>query len=553
MASGTTIAATAVNKATAAARGKGRKRTALIIGAGHNGLTCAFYLAKAGIQTRVFEKRNVVGGCAVTEEIDPIRAPGNRVSTASYMASMLRPEVIRDMELGRHGLKMIAANPAVQVAFEDGSVLPWWQDEKQTHAELCRYSRHDADAFFRLDAELKTLAGYLQPFFLEPPPNTEATGLAGLLEIIRVGNRMRGLNGKQISELIAFLTGSLEQLLDRYFESEQVKRLILANNLYGKHGGPRDAGSAMGLLFHLLSGGDDEKQGFSGHVIGGMGAITQAMARACVEAGVEINTNLPVQQIQVEDGRASGIILENGLVLEADVVVSNADPKRTFLQLVPKDQLDPDFKKQIEAIAMNGPCAKVNLVLNQEPQLRGMSADAPALQKMVYTLVPTFAAAQRCYNDCQEGRLSEDLWVDCILASAIDPDLATAGHHVLTSFVQYVPYHLQGTNWDAQRETLGQRVIEIIGRYAPNVPDAVVGMDIITPLDLERRFGITEGNIFHGDIRLDQLFFMRPLPGWSHYATPVKNLFLCGAGTHPGGGVTGAPGYNAAAVILRSP
>jgi len=232
-------------------------------------------------------------------------------------------------------------------------------------------------------------------------------------------------------------------------------------------------------------------------------------------------------------------------------VVSNADPKRTFLKLVQRDQLDAGFIKQVEAIAMNGPSAKVNLVLKEEPRITGMPADAPALQKMLYTLVPTFAAAQNCYNDCQLGKLSEDLWVDCIQASAIDPDLAKPGHHVLTSFVQYVPYHLEGTDWNAQRATLGQQVIEIIGRYAPNVPDAVVGMDIITPLDLEHRFGITEGNIFHGDIRLDQLFFMRPLPGWAHYATPIKNLFLCGAGTHPGGGVTGAPGFNAAKVILK--
>lgn len=554
---GAVIAANAVIAATQTRRSRGQPRTALVIGAGHNGLTCAFYLAKAGIHTRVFEKRHVVGGCAVTEEIDPLNAPGNRVSTASYMASMLRPEVVRDMQLGRHGLKMIAANPAVQVAFEDGSVLPWWQDHSRTHAELSRYGRKDADAFFRLDAELKELAAYLQPYFLEPPPNTEASGLAGLLEVIRVGNRMRGLNGKQISELITFLTGSLQQLLDRYFESEQVKRLILANNLYGKHGGPSDTGSAMGLLFHLLSGGEDEdakkvRQGFSGHVIGGMGAITQAMARACLEAGVEINTNMPVQQVQVEDGQARGLIFENGLVLQGDMVVSNADPKRTFLKLVARDQLEDGFVKQVEAIAMNGPSAKVNLVLKEEPRITGMPADAPALQRMLYTLVPTFAAAQACYNDCQQGRLAEDLWVDCIQASAIDPELARPGHHVLTSFVQYVPYHLKGTDWNAQRETLGKRVIEIIGRYAPNVPDAVVGIDIITPLDLEHRFGITEGNIFHGDIRLDQLFFMRPLPGWAHYATPIRNLFLCGAGTHPGGGVTGAPGYNAARVIVRT-
>lgn len=526
-------------------------KKAVVIGAGHNGLVCAFYLARAGIETRVFEKRYIVGGCAVTEEVDPIDAPGCRVSTASYMASMLRPEVIRDMELGRHGLKMITADPGIQVALEDGTVLPWWQDEKRTHAELARYSRRDADRFFELDRELKRLARYLQPFFMEPPPNVEATGLAGWLEAIRVGRRFRGLDGHQIQELIVFLTGSLEQLLDRWFESEQVKRLILANNLYGKHGGPRDPGSAMGLLFHLLSGGEDERQGFTGHVIGGMGAITQAMATACEEAGVEIHTSMPVQQVHLEDGKARGIVLENGLVIRADIVVSNADPKRTFLGLVGRDHLEPDFARQVEAIAMNGPSAKVNLVLSEAPRVNGMPADAPALQRALYTLVPTLEAAQQCYNDAQEGKLSEDLWVDCVLASEIDPGLVTDGHHVLTTFVQYVPYRLRDSDWEAERDRLGDRVIDIIGRYAPNVPDAVIGKDVITPWDLEQRFGITEGNIFHGDIRLDQLFFMRPLPGWSRYRTPVEGLYLCGAGTHPGGGVTGAPGYCAAKVAAR--
>jgi len=524
---------------------------AIVIGAGHNGLTCAFYLARAGIKTCVLERREIAGGCAATEEIDPERAPGNRVSTASYMASMLRPEVIRDMELGRHGLKMVAADPAVQVAFEDGSLLPWWHDQKRTFDELARYSRRDADAFFRLDGELKTLAGYLQPFFLEPPPDTEATGLAGLLELLRVGRRLRGLNGRKIAELTAFLSGSLEQLLDRYFESEQVRRLILANNLYGKHGGPRDAGSAMGLLFHLLSGGEEERQGFSGHVIGGMGAITQAMARACAEKGVDIRTGSEVDRVLVKDSAARSVVLGNGDELKASIVVSNADPKQTFLKLVEPRHLDPDFIRQIDAIVMNGPSAKVNLVLNEAPRLTGMPENAPPLQKAVYTLVPTFAQAQACYNAAQQGAIHQDLWVDCVEASAIDPGLASPGHRVLTTFVQYVPYHLKGTDWDEQREALGNRVVEIIGKYAPNVPGSIVGRDVITPLDLERRFGITEGNIFHGDIRLDQLFFMRPLPGWARYKTPIDGLWLCGAGTHPGGGVTGAPGYCAAHSILR--
>ncbi len=523
----------------------------IVVGAGHNGLTTAFYLATAGLKTLVLERRKVVGGCAVTEEIDPANAPGCRVSTASYMASMLRPEVIRDLGLGRHGLRMIAADPGLQIALPGGRVLPWWNDDKRTHEELARYSRKDAESFFRLDKELKILARHLQPFFMEPPPKTEATGLAGLLEMIRVGRRFRGLNGRQLSDLMIFLTASLEQFLERYFESDEVKRLLLANNLYGKHGGPRDQGSAMGLLFHLLSGGEDGKQGFTGHVIGGMGAITKAMSAACNEAGVEIRLDAEVEQVEVSNGRTTAVRLASGERMEAGLVVSNADPKRTFLKLVSPDELEADFRRQVSAIHMNGPAAKVNLVLDEEPRVSGMPADAPPLQRMLFTLVPTFEAAQRSYNAAQAGELEAELWLDCVLASAVDPELATPGHHVLTTFVQYLPYQPAEGGWDQHSEWLGNRVVEIISRYAPNVPSAVVGRDVLTPVDLERRFGITEGNIFHGDIRLDQLFFMRPLPGWAHYRTPIEGLYLCGAGTHPGGGVTGAPGYNAAHVILK--
>lgn len=528
-----------------------RPYDAIVVGAGHNGLATAFYLAKAKLRTLVLERRSIVGGCAVTEEIDPEKAPGCRVSTASYMASMLRPEIVRDMALARHGLKMIAADPGVQIALPEGVVLPWWSDDRRTHAELCRFSRRDADNFFQLDRQLKSLAGYLQPFFLEAPPRISATGLAGLLEAVRVGRRFRGLNGRQISELLTFLTGSLEQFLNRYFESDEIRRLVMANNLYGKHGGPRDPGSAMGLLFHLLSGGEDNRQGFSGHVIGGMGAITQAMAAACREAGVDIRTSAEVDHIESAQGRVHGIRLAGGKRIDASIVVSNADPRRTFLKLVDPEQLDTEFRRQVRAIHMNGPAAKVNLVLDEEPRVTGMPAHAPPLQKMLFTLVPTVDEAQRCYNAAQCGELEPELWVDCIWASAVDSGLVTPGHHVLTTFVQYLPFQPNSGSWDKHRDWLGDRVVEIIARYAPNVPGAVVARDVITPLDLERRFGITEGNIFHGDIRLDQLFFMRPVPGWAHYRTPIKGLYLCGAGTHPGGGVTGAPGYNAARAILK--
>lgn len=523
---------------------------AIVVGGGHNGLTCAFYLARSGLKTLVLERREVLGGCAVTEEIDASLAPGCRVSTASYMASMLRPEVIRDMELGRHGLRMIASDPALQIALENGHVLPWWQDRERMRAELDAVNPVDTRAFFELDANLRQLALYLQPFFLEPPPDTAARGLTGLLELLRVGRRFRGLDGRQMAELLEFMTGSLDQLLQRYFRSEGIRRLILANNLYGKHGGPMDPGSAMGLLFHLLSGGKEERQGFSGHVIGGMGAITQAMASACREQGVELRTGAAVRAIRVQGGRATGVELTSGEVIRASCVISNADPKRTFLGLVGSEHLGEEFVRAVEAIRMDGPAAKVNLVLDQEPQVIGMPGNAPALQRMLFTLVPTLARAQANYNAAQCGRFDEDLWVDCVLPSAIDPDLVTPGRHVLTCFVQFLPYRLAEGNWDEYRERLGDRVVGLIGRFAPNVPGSVVARDVLTPLDLEQRFGLTEGNIFHGDIRLDQLFFMRPLPGWAHYRTPVAGLFLCGAGTHPGGGVTGAPGYNAARAVI---
>jgi phytoene dehydrogenase-like protein len=524
---------------------------AIVIGGGHNGLTTAAYLAKAGLKTLVLERRSVIGGCCVTEEVDPIAAPGCRVSTTSYMASMLRPEVIRDLELGRHGLRMVASDPIVQVALPGGRVIPWWSDEKRMHAMLQRIAPSDADAFIDLDRRLKKLASYLQPYFMEPPPDIHARGIQGFVELFRAGKRMRGISGDEIAEMLMFLTGSLADLVDRYFDSEEVKALILANNLYGKHGGPYRPGTAMGLLFHLLSGGEDEKQGFSGHVMGGMGSITRAMSAACAELGVEIRTDSPVARILVSNARATGVELEDGTRIDAKVVVSNADPKRTFLGMLEEDELPEDFVRSVKSIRMNGPSAKVNFVLSEEPRVLGMPQDADAAQRALFTLVPTYAQAEKCYNQSQEGLLPDDLWVDCVVASNVDDSLAPEGRHMMTCFIQYLPYQLAQGNWADRREELGDKVTAKIAEYAPNVPGSVIARKVFTPWDLEQTFGITEGNIFHGDVCMEQLLFMRPLPGWSHYRTPVSSLYLCGAGTHPGGGVTGAPGFNAARQVLR--
>ncbi|MGH9556877.1 MAG: phytoene desaturase family protein [Terriglobales bacterium] len=520
---------------------------AIVIGAGHNGLTAAAYLARAGLRTLVVERREIVGGCCVTEEI----APGCRASTTSYIASMLRPEVIRDLALAGHGLRMVPCEPALLVPFPDGDAVRWWPDRERTLGELRRYSPRDAATFARVDDRLKKLARYLQPFFLEPPPQMDGRGLDGLMELVRLGRRFRGISGDEIGQMVSFLTGSLGEFLDRNFESEKVKMLMLANSVYGKHGGPYQLGTAMGLLFHLLSGGEHEVQGFYGHVIGGMGAITQALASSARKLGAEIRTAAPVAKIMVANGRVRGVALEDGSEIRAVLVLSNADPKRTFLSLVEASELPEDFRAAVRGIRMDGPCAKVNLVLGEEPRLRAMPPDSTPGQRALFTLTPTLEGAERCYDAAKYGEVPEELWVDCVVASNVDQTLAPKGKHIMTCFVQYVPYRLRQGTWDEKRELLGDRVLHKIGEYAPNVPGAVEARQVLTPLDLERTYGLTEGNIFHGDLSLEQMFFMRPVPGWAQYRTPIVGLYLCGAGAHPGGGVTGAPGHNAAHQALR--
>jgi phytoene dehydrogenase-like protein len=521
---------------------------AIVIGAGHNGLTAAAYLSRAGLSVLVVERREIIGGCCVTEEI----APGCRASTTSYVASMLRPTVIRDLDLGAHGLRMVPCDPGLLVPFpEDNEVLAWWADRDRTLAGFRKISARDADTFVRVDEQLKKLARYLQPFFLEAPPDPAPRGVGGWLELLRVGKRFRGITSDEMAQLVCFLTGSLGDFLDRHYESEKMKTLFLANNVYGKHGGPYDPGSALGLLFHLLSGGEGEIQGFYGHVIGGMGSITEALASACRKTGVEILTSAPVARVNIRDGQAYGVSLENGSEISSRIVLSNADPKRTFLGLVEAKELPDDFRSTISGIKMNGPCAKVNFVLSEEPRVTGMPRDWTLSQRALFTLVPSLEFAERCYDVAKFGDIPEELWVDCVVASNADSTLAPPGTHIMTTFIQYVPYKLREGTWDEKRELLGDRVVKKIAEYAPNVPRSIVARQVLTPLDLERTYGLTEGNIFHGDLSLEQLFFMRPVPGWSQYRTPVEGLYLCGAGAHPGGGVTGAPGYNAAQRALR--
>lgn len=519
----------------------------IVIGAGHNGLTAAAYLARAGLSVLVLERREIVGGCCVTEEI----APGCKVSTTSYIASMLRPEVISELRLADHGLRMIPCDPAIQVPFPDGHVVPWWANRDRARAEFSNISAKDATRFVEVDDQLKKLARYLQPFFLEPPPEIDTSTVTGWGNLFRAGKRFRGISNREIAQLVSFLTGSLGEFLNQNYESEKIKTMFLANNVYGKHGGPYQPGTAIGLLFHLLSGGEHELQGFYGHVMGGMGSITQALAAAGKKLGVEIRTNSSVARIDVRNGRARGVVLEDGTEIRSRIVLSNADPKRTFLGFLDARDLPEDFLFAVRGIKMDGPCAKVNMILAEEPRFTGTPTAATPLERTFYTLVPSLEFAERCYDIAKFGDIPEELWVDCVVSSNADKSLAPAGRHVLTCFVQYVPYRLRQGTWDENRELLGDRVVKKIAEYAPNVPGAILARQVLTPLDLERTYGLTEGNIFHGDLRLEQLFFMRPVPGWSQYRTPIDGLYLCGAGAHPGGGVTGAPGRNAAFQTLR--
>jgi phytoene dehydrogenase-like protein len=536
-----------VTSSQAAHQTANRVYDAIVIGAGHNGLTAAAYLARGGLSTLVLERRDIVGGCCVTEEI----APGCRVSTTSYIASMLRPEVISELRLADHGLRMIPCDPAIQVPFPDSHVLPWWADRERACEEFSKISAKDATRFVQVDDQLKKLARYLQPFFMEPPPEIDTSRFKGWSDLFRAGKRFRGISNREIAQLVSFLTGSLGEFLDQNYESEKMKAMFLANNVYGKHGGPYQPGTAIGLLFHLLSGGEHELQGFYGHVMGGMGSITQALAAAGKKLGVEIRTGATVARIDVSSGRARSVVLHDGTELRARIVLSNADPKRTFMGFLDAKELPDDFLLAVRGIKMDGPCAKVNMVLGEEPRFTGTPSTATPLERTFYTLVPSLEFAERCYDIAKFGEIPEELWVDCVVSSNADASLAPPGKHILTCFVQYVPYRLRLGNWDEKRDLLGDRVVKKIAEYAPNVPGSIVARQVLTPLDLERTYGITEGNIFHGDLRLEQLFFMRPVPGWSQYRTPIDGLYLCGAGAHPGGGVTGAPGRNAAHQALR--
>jgi phytoene dehydrogenase-like protein len=519
----------------------------VVIGGGHNGLVTAGFLARAGLQVCVLERRGLVGGACVTEEI----APGFRASTAAYIASMMRPEVIRELGLSKYGLRMTPCDPLLFVPSRSGRPLFMYQDARRTAAGIEAISARDARAYLEFDAEIKRLAAYLEVFFLEPPPALDH-GLASLKDLARLGLRMRRLTEEDAGRLMQFLTASVVDLVDARFETDEVKNLIGCSNVLGAHNGPMTPCSASGLMFHSMSGGDEVSQGYMGHVHGGMGTISEALAKAARSFGAVIRTGAEVARITVANGRATGVVLASGEEIRARAVASNADPKRTFLKLLEERQVEGRFLEDVRRIKMAGPCAKINFALSTAPVLtqwpKGILSPA---EKSDFTVCHGVDYHERAWDECKHGRASSEPYVDCVVPTHVDPTLAPKGQAVLTAFVQYAPYHLNNGDWATERDRLADRVTDSIDEVAPGFKRSILERDILSPVDLESRFGLTEGNIFHGDLNLGQLFLGRPVPGWARYRTPVRGLYLCGAGVHPGGGVTGAPGYNASRQILK--
>lgn len=519
---------------------------AIIIGGGHNGLVTAAYLARAGRKVLVLERRELVGGCAVTEEI----WPGYRVSTASYLTSLMQEKVIRDLELERFGYHVDAKDPAFFSPFPDGRYLYMWQDRAKTLAEIAKFSKRDAERYVAYEDYLERLAIVVESLLLVTPPEFPPQGLGDFIEYLKLLGRMRGLNRQDMVGLVKIFTQSAVDLLDEWFESEELKVTLATDGVIGANGGPKSQGTAYILMHHCM-GGVAGKRGLWGFVKGGMGAVSEAIAASARSRGAEIRTNAMVARIKVNGGRATGVVLANGDEIDATVIASNLDPKLTFLQLLDERQLPADFVAQIRRFRIEGTSCKINLALNGLPDFRALPGAPAPHHKATMHICPNLDYVERAWDDAKYGRPSDKPLLEMTVPTMYDPSLAPPGKHIMGIFLQYAPYTLRGATWNELREPFFNRVIELISEYAPNMPSLIEHRQILTPLDLEQRFGITGGNIFHGEMSVDQMFVMRPLAGWARYRTPLKGLYLCGSGAHPGGGVMGAPGHNAAREILK--
>ncbi|HTD44198.1 MAG TPA: NAD(P)/FAD-dependent oxidoreductase [Bryobacteraceae bacterium] len=519
---------------------------AIVIGAGHNGLVTAAYLAGAGLRVLVLETRELVGGCAVTEEI----WPGYRVSTAAYLSSLLQEKVVRDLRLEHFGYRVDAKDPAFFSPFPDGRHLFMWQDRAKTLAEIAKFSKPDAETFPRYEDHLEKLAVVAESLLLTTPPDFPPRGVADFIEYLKLAGRLRGLSRGEMVGLVKVFTQSAADFLDEWFEAEEVKVTLATDGVIGANGGPRSPGTAYILLHHCM-GGVGGHRGLWGFVRGGMGAVSNAIADSAQSRGAVIRTSATVAKILARDGRVRGVALTSGEEIAAPIIASNLDPKRTFLQLLDAADLDSDFLDGIRKFRSEGTSLKMNLALSGLPEFAAFAGAPGPQHRATMHICPSIEYVERAWDDAKYGRPSRSPLIEMTIPTMYDPSLAPEGCHIMGIFLQYAPYTLKESDWDAEREPYADRILDVIEEYCPNIRRIVVERQTLTPLDLERRFGLTGGNIFHGEMSLDQMFVLRPLAGWARYRTPIKGLYLCGAGAHPGGGVMGAAGHNAAREILK--
>jgi phytoene dehydrogenase-like protein len=519
---------------------------AIIIGGGHNGLVCAAYLARAGRKVLVLERRGQVGGAAMTEEV----FPGFRFSVFSYVVSLLRPEIIRDLELPRHGLHILPLESTI-TPLENGDYLGQWNDHDQNRRELARHSLRDAEAYDEFGLMLHQMARAIKPLLAMAPPNPTSLSFSELMGMKRLAEHFRSLGPGRFHMLHKLLTMSAADFLDEWFETEALKATKSASGIIGTMLGPRSPGTAYVLLHHYMGELDGVFRAW-GFAKGGNGSVSAAIAAAARAAGAEIRTSAPVSQVLVKRGKAIGVVLENGDEIRAKLVVSNADPRRTFMQLVGEKHLPDEFVDSIRRFRFRGSSAKVNLALGELPDFTCLPGRGAHLRGAI-SISPSVGYLERAYDDAKYGEISRRPYMDIVIPSMLDPAMAPPGKHVMSIFVQYAPYHLNGGWTDARREALGDAVVDTLAQFAPNLKGAILHRQVVTPADIERIVGLTEGNIFQGELSLQQMFFLRPVPAWAKYRTPLAGLYQCGAGTHPGGGVMGASGRNAARAILGTP
>ena len=517
---------------------------AIVIGGGHNGLVNAAYLARAGKKVVVLERRHVLGGAAVTEEI----IPGFKFSVFSYVVSLLRPEIIRDLDLPRHGLEILPLDGTFTPK-PDGDYLWRVNDHAKTRRELERHSKLDAEAYEEFGKSMVAMCRFVKPLLAMIPPDPTSFNPHDLKKLAFLGKRFQSLPPDDMYNLVQLMTMSAADFLDQWFETDVLKATMSASGIIGTFLGIRSPGTAYVLLHHYMGeiDGAFRSWGFSR---GGTGGISNAIGSAAREAGAEIRMEAPVARILVKNGEARGVVLEGGEEILAPIVSSSVDPKLTFLKFIESRELPSDFLDEVKQYKFRGSSGKVNLALDALPDFTCLPGPGRHIRGAI-SISPSTEYMERAYDQAKYGEYSRRPYIDIVIPTLTDPSVAPPGKHVMSCFVQYAPYKLASGTWDEQREAFGDTVINTISEYAPNLKKIIIGRQVVTPLDIERTTGLSEGNIFQGELSLEQLFFLRPVAGWARYRTPIRNLFMSGSATHPGGGIMGAPGRLAALEILK--